>query len=343
MTGDVQQIKKQIQTIRRGQERMQQMQQKQQLDPHEMKAMMREIWSHVTSSNGERTERNAMAPTKTSKHSSTRQGAELLELQQRLCPPDQSIFLQDVRDRYIDFDIMSSNSWSNGGSNTVTWIVGPAGIGKTYHAFSIFDRYKQDGPKKAAIFFFKERQTSCGLRDALSSMIHQISVGNSRVCKKILVELQRLWREYGENHRPDEKYLWNLLSTSIINEDGHSNDQESEILLLFDGMDEASDKDRTALIELIASLRKSNGKHEKSSLVPIRVILTSRKELHEEETRLEAEVIPLCPDDMRSSFKDYCESRVERMPRLRKFNQSIKSRIVSEIAKKADGNTSIPH
>lgn len=185
--------------------------------------------------------KNTINSNKYSKDPAATQNADLLELQRRLRSPDQSTFRKDSDD-FLAFEDKRVETWyRETGSANLIWLTGPPGVGKSYYAYSAFKYLERKKAKNRAILFFREAYGDFReLKDAISCMIHQIASRNPEFCHWVLSRLR------GGTEQTDVKELWGLLFSCI--HERHA----AEVNLVFDGIDEACEKDRKTLIEFLS-------------------------------------------------------------------------------------------
>jgi hypothetical protein len=133
--------------------------------------------------------------------------------------------------------------------------------------------------------------------------------------------------------------LYSVWRTMFVNYFLKDNDVDSNIYLLFDGMDESRAESRKQFLELTKDLREASGAR-------LHIIMLGRPQLIEEfETVAEMEQVPTIYVTSLNNSNDivhYIESSIKKSAFLKRAPKALQAEIVEKLSSGAQGMVCIP-
>jgi hypothetical protein len=221
------------------------------------------------------------------------------------------------------FEDEKYKSWI-GGSEPVLWLSGNPGVGKTYVAHAIardLEQHRQSDKTSVACFFFREDNTDLrSFRNALRCSVLQIAEKSSPYCETIAAEIahdadEEPWKQFFADRFPAKS--------------------ESQLYLILDGVDEASEDDKTVLLEVLKELTKDK--------LNVQVLFSGRPELKTALGEFTPSTLDMTRESIASDMKKLAEARIRSLPRVRKFHRQTRKHMEEKLLQKADSMLYIEH
>jgi len=208
------------------------------------------------------------------------------------------------------------------GDEHFLWVNGASGMGKSVLSFRMLRylerRFAYDPSMCIAWFFFDEDHAE--MRSIVNMMLCcsiQAAEKNERYCAETLTQ----FRSYLDFEEPDAAW------TQFI-ESKFSKGSDRQLILLLDGVDEATDEGFTKLVDIFSKI--------KSKECRIQVILTSDSDKKTELGALEASSIDLTREKIVPDMRRFAWSRTKTLSRLRKVRTTLRKTIIKKVVRKAD-------
>lgn len=242
---------------------------------------------------------------------------------------------QDMRESFVSSTASwlpsdaSFQQWVDG-KNPLLWISGPDGIGKSFLAYAASQKLpsRDDGHTSVAYFYFKEDFPSLqSAQNAFACTALQIAETNARYAEIVAAKLKE------DGNQAKDVPTWRRFFLSIFSASSQSSSatfsSNDRLFLIFDGLDEASEQQRSIFLEFLADLKK-----EKST---VRALVTSRPEGIQPSKELEPIVLEATKEKMKHDIRALIWNRLNTFGRLKKFSIAAKKLIRKKVAKQADG------
>jgi hypothetical protein len=222
------------------------------------------------------------------------------------------------------FENASYQSWISG-KEPVLWLSGSAGVGKTYLAQAIVSNlestHKGHGQTSVAYFFFKEDQEDLrSFRNALRCAVVQIAEHDASYCEQIAADISR----------NDDTDLWEQFFAAR-----YPQKSETHLYLVLDGIDEANGNDKNNMIKLFRQIVADD--------LNIHLLFTSRPDLKSLLSDPPPTTIEVTREQTSADIRKLIYTRLQSLPRLRKFRKATKKRIRDKLLRNADGMLFVEH
>jgi len=213
------------------------------------------------------------------------------------------------------------------------WISGVPGMGKSTVVYktilSLQRDFHSESTSSVAYFYFRNDLDQLGL---LTNMFKwcatQAAEQDERYREDILTDMQRgapLWDV------DPRKYLDKLWDRLFISQFGK--DSGRRLILVLDGIDQASEVGRKKLLEMFQEI-SSNG-------IKIQVIFTCDAAYSIEVETLKLEKLQLDKSKVTADMKKVAFEGTKKLPRLKKLSRSTRVRIARVLTQKADSKTCV--
>lgn len=216
----------------------------------------------------------------------------------------------------------SYKSWVDG-SAPFLWICGGPGFGKSSLAYATAETLKKshEGHSRTTVasFYFKEDFDNLrGVRYALCSSVIQIAEHDPIYCEQIAAEIEK------DSNRWEDDVLWARCFGTRFN-----SKTESHLYLILDGIDELKEDERETLLNLLPKVTAES--------LNIHVLLTCRSDIQPALEQFYPATVWVTKDKILDDMQRIIEARIKALPRLRKFTQHTKRRIVNKLKFGSDG------
>ncbi|KAH8893455.1 hypothetical protein GQ53DRAFT_840505 [Thozetella sp. PMI_491] len=218
-----------------------------------------------------------------------------------------------------------------GGTVPIVWICGAPGMGKSSLVYSmqraLREEFEGESDVSVACAFFSQDQEDYGSAAiALRAMSFQVAQQDVRYREEVLADLQHDGVTY---YREPTLKMWKRLFLSKFGKQGHR-----RVVLLFDGVDEASEESRKELVKLVNSFHKSE--------TNIQMVFTSEPGFLDS---IKAPVVrfELNKKRLEKDMKIIVTARMKQLSILRKLRSRTKGKITRRICEKADNIRYIDH
>jgi hypothetical protein len=210
----------------------------------------------------------------------------------------------------------SFKSWVEGKGNSVIWLRGAPGMGKSFLSHSAAANLEAtlSERKHCASFFFREEQNALrSWEEALYCLSFQIAEQDPRYCEQLASALS------DEN----QEGPWTRLFVERFPEklDGQ------HAYLVLDGIDEMLEIERAKLIESLHQIEKEK--------LNIHILLASRPEPSLEPVA--PVIIDLNKENLGGDIQKVIVAGFKSLPRLRKFRRPVRNVIMKKLVANADG------
>jgi hypothetical protein len=219
-------------------------------------------------------------------------------------------------------------TWIEGG-HPLLWLRGAEGIGKSFLAFSVVEvlRLRHNEHTSLAYFYFKEEHPyQQSMQNAFASAALQIAESNSKYAEQVAAMIRE------DSSGPTELSTWKRFFLLMFPGDNRS---DSRLFLVLDGLDEAHVQEGGVLTQFLTDL-----KHQGAN---VSVLATSRPEDKPTLQLLQPSMIDITKQEMKSDIKMLVKSRLQTLPRVRKFSPHVKKAIARKIFKQADSMLYVEH
>ncbi|EUC28300.1 hypothetical protein COCCADRAFT_30414 [Bipolaris zeicola 26-R-13] len=234
---------------------------------------------------------------------------------------------EDMRDSQVKHTAKWLNehpdfkTWAEGG-NSLLWIRGDEGIGKSFLAFSAVQglRALRNEKNSFAYFYFKEEHPYLqSVQNAFASAALQIAESNNKYAEQVAANIR-------DNAAQSEDIsTWERFFISMFPGKEKS---DSRLFLVLDGLDEAHIQQGGIMTEFLSDLRLENAN--------VSVLLTSRPEEKPIIQLFDPSVIDVTKQEIKPDIKALVKSRLHSLPRVRKFSHAVKRAITRKVVKQAD-------
>jgi hypothetical protein len=219
-------------------------------------------------------------------------------------------------------------TWIDGG-HPLLWLRGAEGIGKSFLAYSVIEmlRLRHNEHTLLAYFYFKEEHPyQQSMQNAFASAALQIAESNSKYAEQVAAMIRE------DSSESTELSTWKRFFLSMFPGDNKSG---SWLFLVLDGLDEAQVQEGGVLTQFLTDL-----KHQGAN---VSVLATSRPEDKPTLQLLQPSIIDITKQEMKSDIKMLVKSRLQTLPRVRKFSHHVKKAIARKIVKQADSMLYVEH
>jgi len=219
-------------------------------------------------------------------------------------------------------------TWIDGG-HPLLWLRGAEGIGKSFLAYSVIEmlRLRHNEHTSLAYFYFKEEHPyQQSMQNAFASAALQVAESNSKYAEQVAAMIRE------DSSESTELSTWKRFFLSMFPGDNKSG---SRLFLVLDGLDEAHVQEGGVLTQFLTDL-----KHQGAN---VSVLATSRPEDKPTLQLLQPSMIEITKQEMKSDIKMLVKSRLQTLPRVRKFSPHVKKAIARKIVKQADSMLYVEH
>ncbi|CAN9159371.1 unnamed protein product [Alternaria alternata] len=223
---------------------------------------------------------------------------------------------EDMRDNKVG----QTAAWLARHPNFETWIDG---------AYSVIEmlRLRHNEHTSLAYFYFKEEHPyQQSMQNAFASAALQIAESNSKYAEQVAAMIRE------DSSESTELSTWKRFFLSMFPGDNRSG---SRLFLVLDGLDEAHVQEGGVLTQFLTDL-----KHQGAN---VSVLATSRPEDKPTLQLLQPSMIDITKQEMKSDIKMLVKSRLQTLPRVRKFSPHVKKAIARKIVKQADSMLYVEH
>lgn len=236
---------------------------------------------------------------------------------------------QDIEDSFAKgtatwiFEDDAYKAWADG-DQSVLWLSGSAGTGKTYIAHAITSRLesRRDEHTSVAHFFFREDSNDLrSFRNALRCAVLQIAEKNDAYSGTVAAEISK----QNAQEEPWKQFFAARFPAKSV----------SHLYLVLDGIDEAHDDDRAIIAELFNQIPKEQ--------LNIHVLFTGRPELRSLFGDSAPVTVEVSKERIAGDMRMVIETRTRSLPRIRQFRKQTRKRIESLLMLNADCMLYVEH
>ncbi|CAN9232776.1 unnamed protein product [Alternaria alternata] len=170
------------------------------------------------------------------------------------------------------------------------------------------------------------RDNKQSMQNAFASAALQIAESNSKYAEQVAAMIRE------DSSESTELSTWKRFFLSMFPGDNRSG---SRLFLVLDGLDEAHVQEGGVLTQFLTDL-----KHQGAN---VSVLATSRPEDKPTLQLLQPSMIDITKQEMKSDIKMLVKSRLQTLPRVRKFSPHVKKAIARKIVKQADSMLYVEH
>ncbi|CAN9275607.1 unnamed protein product [Alternaria alternata] len=231
---------------------------------------------------------------------------------------------EDMRDNKVG----QTAAWLARHPNFETWIDGGHPL-LWLRAYSVIEmlRLRHNEHTSLAYFYFKEEHPyQQSMQNAFASAALQIAESNSKYAEQVAAMIRE------DSSESTELSTWKRFFLSMFPGDNRSG---SRLFLVLDGLDEAHVQEGGVLTQFLTDL-----KHQGAN---VSVLATSRPEDKPTLQLLQPSMIDITKQEMKSDIKMLVKSRLQTLPRVRKFSPHVKKAIARKIVKQADSMLYVEH
>ncbi|KAL8837871.1 MAG: hypothetical protein Q9170_002346 [Blastenia crenularia] len=238
--------------------------------------------------------------------------------------------LQRERKKYPNsthwlFDTTQTSEWlrESERSNSVLWIHGIPGAGKTFLFSSIVDQIQDKFSNAQVIYFYctynEPRKTN--LNDILRTLIAQILMLN-RTCSQYLYD--HMIGSVERHQNSTNALCFNMLERLAVHHE--------QLFIGIDGLDECGEQERQMTLKMIHSILQSSHRSKN-----VRVFLTSRKEKDIADSLSFAHRLELRHYHLEKDIMGYAKVRVQHLSNKFSTHVEHQNRIAADITKRSHG------
>jgi Cdc6-like AAA superfamily ATPase len=218
----------------------------------------------------------------------------------------------------------------------ILWISGGPGAGKSYLSSNIIQLLTQLHPQQVqassrvsvAYYFCKDYDPALrSFNKALRTLAFQICQNDPVFAKYVAGVCS-----FPEDIKSTES-LWQKLFVDYYS----SEDPQSMVYMLIDGMDEAFEQERATFLELMRSLQQASVSAGK---IRIQILMLGRPELsYDIEQALDENLPTISVSAIKNAFdiQSYVNTKVSKERNLRRISPGLRQEIVTELTNRADG------
>jgi hypothetical protein len=239
----------------------------------------------------------------------------------------QDTWVQGTSSWFLDGEPAFDN-WVNG-EPSVLFVTGGDGTGKTFLCFAALqkilrqtqgDRHAQN---VASYFFQSDLESQISPANGLACAAWQASNLDNKYSEEVAAAIRR------DNQNPDFKVgdliadTWSRFFAVPYSVPGRS------LYLFLDAVDEASEDERSKLIEQLAIINEKK--------LNIRLFITGRDDIASDLSILNPTTIELTPKKLSADISTVIQTHIKRLPRLQSLSKKLKAQILEKVRAKADG------
>lgn len=212
---------------------------------------------------------------------------------------------------------------SHGSAKSLLWIYANPGAGKTVLSSFLIDHFESAelDPTKGNVFYFFCKNTDVDKNTptvVVRSLLYQLykSIKNLKASQSLNHDLGVALDKSGQQRAVNFTLLWQLFSTHVMS--------SAPATIILDALDECQDPS-----QLIDGLK------ELSTLRSIKVIVTSRKDLHLHNEFNNVPTIEIVPEDINADITAFVEAKVEASPQL--SHPLVRDSVITKLCNDHDG------
>ena len=212
---------------------------------------------------------------------------------------------------------------SQGSAKSLLWIYANPGAGKTVLSSFLIDHFESAklDPIRGNVLYFFCKNTDVDKNTptvVVRSLLYQLykSIKNPKASQSLNHDLGVALDRSGQQRAVNLTVLWQLFSTHIT--------KSTPVTIILDALDECQDPS-----QLIDGLK------ELSTLRSIKVIVTSRKDLHLHNELNNFSTIEILPEEINADVAAYVEAKVEASPRL--SHPLVRDLVIKKLCNAHDG------
>lgn len=212
---------------------------------------------------------------------------------------------------------------SHGSAKSLLWIYANPGAGKTVLSSFLIDHFESAelDPTKGNVFYFFCKNTDVDKNTptvVVRSLLYQLykSINNLEASQSLNHDLGVALDKSGQQRAVNFPVLWQLFSTHVMS--------SAPATIILDALDECQDPS-----QLIDGLK------ELSTLRSIKVIVTSRKDLHLHDELNNVPAIEIVPEDINADIAALVEAKVEASPQL--SHPLVRDSVITKLCNDHDG------
>ncbi|KAF2014213.1 hypothetical protein BU24DRAFT_492906 [Aaosphaeria arxii CBS 175.79] len=216
-------------------------------------------------------------------------------------------------------------SWSDG-KNPFLWLHGSEGIGKSFLVQAALQKLSAREDATVAYFYFKEDFAYLqSVQNAFASVAMQIAEQDAKYAESVAAKLK------DADSSPDTP-TWKRF---FLQPFPSSSSNTEQLFIIFDGLDEAPEQQRQALLEFVDNLKEEASR--------VHVMVTSQPTSLNNVEELNPLTLEVTKELMTQDIRYLVRDRLKSLARLRKFSLPTKKYIRKRVVAQADGMLYVEH